>query len=81
MDNTHISSTEPSSVILSQTEKLKKLTSDAQKVSNQAKAKRNGAINLQNYNFNQFLKNPEKIHFVLFFLELNSKWIIRAQIV
>ena len=48
MDNMHISGTEPSSVILSQTKKLK---SDAQKCQNQAQAKRDGVINLQNHNF------------------------------
>ena len=41
--------TEPSSVILSQTKKFKKWKSDAQKVSKQAKAKRDGVINPQNY--------------------------------
>ena len=51
MDHMHISGTEPSSVILSQ---IKKLKNDAQKVPNQVKAKRDGAINLQNYNFSQF---------------------------
>ena len=52
----HISGTEPSSVILSQTVKFKKLKSDDQKLPNQAKAKRDGVINPQNYtisnNFN-----------------------------
>ena len=50
-----ISGTEPSSLILSQTKLSKKLKSDAQKVQNQAEAKRDGVINSQNYNFNQFL--------------------------
>ena len=49
-----ISGTEPSSVILSQTMKFKKLKSDDPKVHKQAKAKRDGVINPQNYNFNQF---------------------------
>ena len=49
-----ISGTEPSSVILSQTIKFKKLKSDDPKVPKQAKAKRDGVINPQNYNFNQF---------------------------
>ena len=48
-----ISGTEPSSVILSQTKKFKKLKSNAQKVLKEAKAKRDGVINPQNYNFNQ----------------------------
>ena len=50
-----ISGTEPSSVILSQTTKSKKLKRDAQKVSKQVKAKKDGVINPDNYNFNQFL--------------------------
>ena len=49
-----ISGTEPSSVILSQTCKIKKLKSNDQKVPKQAEAKRDGVINPQNYNFNQF---------------------------
>ena len=50
-----ISGTEPSSVILSQTMKFKKLEeSDAPKVPKQAEAKRDGVINPHNYNFNQF---------------------------
>ena len=53
-----ISGTEPSSVILSQT-CIKTLKSNDQKVPKQAEAKRNGVINPQNYNFNQF--NTRKI--------------------
>ena len=49
-----ISGTEPSSVILSQTKKFKKLKSDDPKVPKQAEAKRDGVINQQNYNFKQF---------------------------
>ena len=49
-----ISGTEPSSVILSQTMKFKRLKSDAQKVPKQAEAKRDGVINPQNYDFDQF---------------------------
>ena len=49
-----ISGTEPSSVILSQTKYFKKLKNDAQKLPKQDKAKRDGVINPQNYNFNQF---------------------------
>ena len=49
-----ISGTEPSSVILSQTMKFKKLKSDDPKVPKQAEAKRDGVINPQNYNFKQF---------------------------
>ena len=50
----YILSTEPSSVILSQTKQFKKLKSDAKRVPKQAKAKRDGVINPQNFNFNQF---------------------------
>ena len=50
-----ISGTEPSSVILGQTKKFKKLKSDAQNVPKEAKAKRDGVINPQNYNFDQIL--------------------------
>ena len=46
-----ISGTEPSSVILSQTCSIK---SNAPKVPKEAKAKRDGVINPQNYNFYQF---------------------------
>ena len=46
-----ISGTEPSSVILSQTVKFKKLKSDDQKLPKQAEAKRDGVINPQNYNY------------------------------
>ena len=49
-----ISGTEPSSVILSQIKVVLKLKSDSQKVPNQAKAKRDGVINPQNYTFSQF---------------------------
>ena len=49
-----ISGTKPSSVILSQTLKFKKLQSDYPKVPKQAGAKRDGVINPQNYNFQQF---------------------------
>ena len=49
-----ISGTEPSSVILSQTEKFQKLKTDAQKVPKQAVAKRDGVKNPQNYSFSQF---------------------------
>ena len=55
MDHMRISGTEPSSVILSQTKKFKKLKSDAQKVPKEAKVKRDGVINPQNYNCNQIL--------------------------
>ena len=46
--------TEPSSVIFSQTKLCKKMKSDAPKVPKQAEVKRDGVINPQNYNFNQF---------------------------
>ena len=49
-----ISGNEPSSVILSQTTRFKKFKSDGPKVPKQAEAKRDGVINPQNYNFNQF---------------------------
>ena len=49
-----ISGTEPSSVIFSQTKYFKKLKSDAKNCQKQAKAKRDGVINPQNYNFTQF---------------------------
>ena len=55
MDHMHISGTEPSSVILSQTMQFKKLKSDGLKVPKQAEAKRDGVINPQYYNFKQFL--------------------------
>ena len=54
MDHMRISGTELLSLILSQTKKVKKLESDAQQVPKLAKAKRDGVINAQNYNFNQF---------------------------
>ena len=54
MDHIRNSGTEPSSVILSQTKQFKKLKSDAPKVLKQVKAKRDGVINPQNYNFNKF---------------------------
>ena len=54
IDHMRISGTETSSVILSQTMKFKKLTSDAPKVPKQAEDKRDGVLNPQNYNFNQF---------------------------
>ena len=49
-----ISGTELSSVILSQTKLFQKLKSDAQKVPKLAEDKRDGVINPQNYNLNQF---------------------------
>ena len=54
MDHMRISGTEPSSVILSQTMKFKKLKSDDPEVPKQAEAKRDGVINPQNHNFKQF---------------------------
>ena len=54
MDHMRITGNEPSSVILRQTKlfpKEKILTKSANK---QAEAKRDGVINPQNYNFNQF---------------------------
>ena len=49
-----ISDDKPSPVILSQTKQFKKMKSDAQKVPKQAKAKRDGVVNPQNYNLNKF---------------------------
>ena len=46
--------TEPSSVILGQTMKFKKLKSDDPKVPKQVEGKRDGVINPENYNFKQF---------------------------
>ena len=55
MDHMRISGIEPSSVILSQRKKLKKLKNNVQKVPKEAKAKRDGEINLKikiSINFN-----------------------------
>ena len=60
MDHMRISGTEPSSVILSQTMKFKRLKSDAPKVPIQAEAKRDGVINPQNYDFDQFQHGKQK---------------------
>ena len=50
-----ISGTEPSSLSDPTPNKIvQKLTSDVPKVPNQAKAKRDGVINRENYNFIQF---------------------------
>ena len=49
-----VSGTEPSSVIFSQTKRFKNVENWCQKVFTQAKAKRDGVINKQNYNFYQF---------------------------
>ena len=49
-----ISGTEPSSVVLSQRKQFKKLKMYAPKVPKQGKAKRDGVINPQNYNFKNF---------------------------
>ena len=53
MDQMRITSTEPSSVILSQTKKFKRVDKGYPKIPIQAEAKRDGVINPQN--FNQFL--------------------------
>ena len=53
MDHLRISGAEPSSAILRQTMKFKKLKSDDPKESEQAEAKRYGVINPQNFNFSQ----------------------------
>ena len=49
-----ISGTDPSSVILSQTNKFKTLKRDGQKEPTQAQTKLGDVINPQNYNFNLF---------------------------
>ena len=54
MDNMAISGNGPSSVILRQTKLFQKLESESPKVPKQVEAKRDGVINSQNYNFNQF---------------------------
>ena len=54
MDHMRISGIEPSSVILSQRKSLKRLKNNVRKVPKKAKAKRDGVINPQNYNFSQF---------------------------
>ena len=54
MDHIRILGTGPSSVIVSQTKKFKKLKSDGQKVPEQAEAKRDGVINPHKCNFTQF---------------------------
>ena len=54
MEHMRITGTEPSSFILGKTKKSKKMKSDAKKLPKQAKAKRDGVINQQNNNSNQF---------------------------
>ena len=54
MDHMRISGTKPSLVILSQTMKYKKLKSDDPKVPQQAEDQRDGVINPQNFNFNNY---------------------------
>ena len=55
MDHMRISSTGPSSVILSKTKQFKKLKRDITKVPKQTYAKRDGVINQQNYKiYNKF---------------------------
>ena len=49
-----ISGVEPSSVILSQRKKLKRLKNNVPKLPKEAKAKRDGVINPQNYKFYHF---------------------------
>ena len=69
MDHMRISGTEPSSVILSQTKFFKTLKSDAQKVPKQAKDKRDGVINPQNYNFYQlYTENFDAVKTLLMLL-------------
>ena len=59
MDHMRISGTEPASVILSQTKKLKNLKSDVPKISKQAEAKKDGVI------------NPDKISILINFIPEN----------
>ena len=54
MDHMRIKVTEPSSVTPSQTKKFTNMKSDAPKVPKQAKAKWDGVISPQIYNFNKF---------------------------
>ena len=54
MGHMRISGIEPSSVILSQRKRLKNVKNNAQKVPKEDETKRDGVINQQNYNFNQF---------------------------
>ena len=54
MDHIRISGTEPSSAILSQKKYFKKVENVCPKVPRQGKAKRDGVINPQNYNLNEF---------------------------
>ena len=61
MRHMRISGTEPSSVILSQTMKFKKLKSDDPKIPKQAKAKRDGVINQQNYNLSSYIYKYDRI--------------------
>ena len=60
-----ISCNEPSSVILSQTKLFKTLKSNAQKCLNKPNPKRNGVINPQNYNFNQYKKEASTKMYML----------------
>ena len=54
MDHMRISGTEPSSVILSPKRYFQKLKRNIPNVPKQAEAKKDGVINLQNYNFKPF---------------------------
>ena len=54
MDHLRISGNEPSSVILSQIKWFQKKKTLTRKCQNKLKPKRDGVINPQNYNFNQF---------------------------
>ena len=63
-----ISGTEPSSVILGQTKNFKKLKNDTPKVAKPAEAKRDGVINQQSYNFNEYFSfNTENFNRILIF--------------
>ena len=55
MDHMHISGNEPSSLILRQTRWFQQIENIDPKVPKQGEAIRDGAINPQNNNFNQFL--------------------------
>ena len=54
MDHMRISGTEPSSVILAKQSRFKSWKVISEKCQKQSEAKKDGVINPQNYNFNQF---------------------------
>ena len=70
MDHMRISGTEPSSVILSQTMKFKKLKSYDRKLPKQAEVKRDGVINPQNYNFSQYPSVRLHMSLFMYYIEI-----------